>query len=84
MVSLGDTAISLHIHTSTAGGGGAGCSGSGQFWNLERKLEFSIWGRGVLGKVRFGLWEEFRLGRGVLGKVRLGLWEEFQLGEGVF
>ena len=36
-------------------------------WNLERKLEFSILGGGgVLGKVRFGLWEEFHFWGGAL------------------
>ena len=66
MVSFWDTAISLHILQPPLGGGG--CSGEGQFWTLERKLEFSIFGGGgVLGKVRLGLWEEFHFRGGCSG-----------------
>ena len=38
MVSLGDTAISLHILQPPLMG--RGCSGKGQIWTQERKLEF--------------------------------------------
>ena len=43
MVSLGDTAISLHILQPPLGGG---------------VLEFSILGGDVLDEVRFGIWKE--------------------------
>ena len=57
MVSLGDTAISLHILQLPEGGG--------VFWvrsDLDsarkiRVLNF-LGGRGVLGKVSFGIWKE--------------------------
>ena len=63
MVSLGDTAISLHILQPPLGGGVLG------------KVRFGIWkafhfwrGVYVLGKVRLGLWEEFHFwGRGGVG-----------------
>ena len=46
MVSLGDTAISLHILQPPLTGGGGG-PGKGQIWTQERKSEFWNLGGGV-------------------------------------
>ena len=72
MVSLGDTAISLHILQSPRGRAkkigvwkfGGGCSAKGQVWTRGRKLEFGNLGGGVfrqrsdldLGK-KIGVWK---------------------------
>ena len=69
MVSLGDTAISLHILQPPPEGG---CSAKGQIWTRGRKLEFRNLGEGVFcqrsdldsGK-KIGVW---KLGGGCSAK----------------
>ena len=58
MVSLGDTANSLHILQLPPGEGEGGVLPKVGFGFREENWSLEIWGGGVLSKVGFGLGEE--------------------------
>ena len=89
MVSLGDTAISLHILQLPRGGGCVFCQRSDL--DSGKKIGVWKWGGGVLPKVRFGIGEENWsleiLGGGCSAKGQIWTWGrklEFFWGGGVF